>query len=176
MLSYSASWQVGNKLHSTLPYCWPHQICPWVWLWTSHVSIHENQSQHFGRHCQGSFGWWVQIHPVPEWWGYQGKMRGRWRDAASCIVSTLQVWGIRALIWGCCSWSGRFTNIMGPKVEVRLATIPDCEKVVHIIFRPEPHWQSLGCAGQALLSCLTFPSSIEDEKCCSTLSTCEFSG
>lgn len=37
----------------SLPYCWPHHMFPWLWLWNNQASIHEDQSQ-LGRHCWGT--------------------------------------------------------------------------------------------------------------------------
>ncbi|KAK5609770.1 hypothetical protein CRENBAI_023008 [Crenichthys baileyi] len=44
------------SLHTTypLPDCWPHQICPRLWLWAYQTSIQEDQGQHIGRYRQSS--------------------------------------------------------------------------------------------------------------------------
>ena len=68
---------------------------------------------------EGHVVWWVQIYPVPEWWGHQGKKRGRWSDAP--IMPSVYC----TSLWGQCYDLGllqllrsRFSNIMCPKNEV----------------------------------------------------------
>ena len=52
-----AGWTQASRRNwsplEPLPYRWPHHIFPWLWLWTNQASIHEDQSQHFGRHGWG---------------------------------------------------------------------------------------------------------------------------
>ena len=64
---------------------------------------------------EGHLVWWVQIYPVPEWWVYQRRKRGRWSDtpimpSAYCIS-----------LWGQCCDLGllqlvrsSFSNILWP--------------------------------------------------------------
>ncbi|MEQ2293934.1 hypothetical protein AMECASPLE_038529 [Ameca splendens] len=55
---YAMVWRLAGctqaSLHTKnlLADCWPHQICPGLWVWAYQTRIQEDQGQHIGRYRQ----------------------------------------------------------------------------------------------------------------------------